>query len=113
MHPYIQCSIIYSSQDIEAAYVHINRWTDKDVIYTQWNTTQPLKEWNTAICNNMDGPRQYCAHWNKSSKVRQILYNLYVESKQNKHNVIDTLDCQRDGVIGREQQVREIKRYKL
>ena len=27
-------------------------------IYTQWNTTQPLKrEQNNDICNNMDGTR--------------------------------------------------------
>ena len=24
-----------------------------------------IKEWNLAICNNMDGPRGYYAKWNK------------------------------------------------
>ena len=33
--------------------------------------------------------------------------------KKKNITVIYTLDCQRDGVIGGEQQVREIKRYKL
>ena len=44
----------------------INRWMDKDdtvyiyiYIYTQWNTTQPLKNGNNAICPNIDGPRDY------------------------------------------------------
>ena len=27
--------------------------------YIQWNITQPLKEWNNAICKNMDEPRDY------------------------------------------------------
>ena len=26
-------------------------------IYTQWNTIQPQKEQNNAICSNMDGTR--------------------------------------------------------
>ena len=28
------------------------------------------KEWNLAICNNMDGPRGYYAKWNKSDRER-------------------------------------------
>ena len=30
------------------------------------------KEWNLAICNNMDGARVYYAKWNKSVRERQI-----------------------------------------
>ena len=26
------------------------------------------KEWNLAICNNIDGPKGYYAKWNKSDK---------------------------------------------
>ena len=34
--------------------------TDKeDGVYTQWNTTQPQKEQNNAICSSMDEPRDY------------------------------------------------------
>ena len=29
------------------------------------------KEWNLAIYNNMDGPREYYAKWNKSDRERQ------------------------------------------
>ena len=32
------------------------------------------KEWNLAICNNMDGPRQYNAKWNKAVRERKTLY---------------------------------------
>ena len=33
------------------------------------------KEWNLAICDNMDDPRRYYAKWNTSDRERQTLYN--------------------------------------
>ena len=32
------------------------------------------KEWNNAICSNMDEPRDYQTKWIKSEKEKQILY---------------------------------------
>ena len=32
MHPYVNCSIIYKSPDMEAAYMPIDRWMDKNVV---------------------------------------------------------------------------------
>ena len=32
------------------------------------------KEWNLAICKNMEEPRGYYAKWNKSDGERQILH---------------------------------------
>ena len=49
--------------------------------HTQWNTTQPYKEWNNAICSNMDEPRDYHTKWNQT-KTKTIWYHLYVESVQ-------------------------------
>ena len=41
------------------------------------------KEWNFAICNNMDGLGEHYAKWNKSDrKTNTIWYHLYVESKK-------------------------------
>ena len=37
------------------------------------------KEWNSAICSNMDGPRDYHTKWSKP-KTNIIRYRLYVES---------------------------------
>ena len=34
------------------------------------------KEWNNAICRNMDGPRNYHSKWSKSERERQIPYGL-------------------------------------
>ena len=33
-----------------------------------------LKEWNDAICSNMDGPRNYHTKWSKSERERQISF---------------------------------------
>ena len=32
------------------------------------------KEWNSAVCSNMDGTGGYYAKWNKSVRERQIPY---------------------------------------
>ena len=32
------------------------------------------KEWNNAICSNMDEPRDYQTKWSKSDRERQISY---------------------------------------
>ena len=34
------------------------------------------KEWNNAICSNMDGPKDYQTKWNKSERERQISYDI-------------------------------------
>ena len=37
------------------------------------------KEWDNAICSNMDGPRDYHTNWSQTEKQ---IYHLYVESKK-------------------------------
>ena len=34
------------------------------------------KEWNNAICSNMDGHRDYYTKWSKSDRERQIPYDI-------------------------------------
>ena len=34
------------------------------------------KEWNNAICSNMDRPRDYYTKWSKSDRERQISYDI-------------------------------------
>ena len=66
----------------------INRWMDKeDVIPVCSHTYDGIllshkKEWSFVICNNMDGLGWYFAKWNKSDRGRQILYDIYVDSKK-------------------------------
>ena len=39
------------------------------------------KEWNNAICSNIDGPRDYHTKWNvRKRKTNTIWYHVYVES---------------------------------
>ena len=35
-----------------------------------------IKEWNNAICSNMDEARDYHAKWSKSDRERQISYDI-------------------------------------
>ena len=54
-----------------------DRWLDKeDVVYTHNGVLlNHKKEWNNAICSNMDGPRDYHTKWSKSERERQIPYD--------------------------------------
>ena len=55
----------------------INKWMDKA---DEWIKNGILlshkKEWNNAICSNMDGPRDYRTKWSKSERERQIPYDI-------------------------------------
>ena len=54
-------------------------WMDKDDVgHTQWNTTQPWKEWNNAVCSDVDGPTDYHTKWSQLGRERQIPYNTYM-----------------------------------
>ena len=45
-------------------------------IYTTQYYSDIKKEWNNAICSNMDGPRDYHTKWSKSDRERQISYDI-------------------------------------
>ena len=45
-------------------------------IYTVEYYSAIRKEWNNAICSNMDGFRDYHAKWSKPDKERQISYDI-------------------------------------
>ena len=54
--------------------MHMLIWED---IETEWigfesKSLKTETELNNAICNNMDGPRDYYAKWNKPNRERQI-----------------------------------------
>ena len=55
-----------------------DRWMDKeDVIYIHNGILlSHKKEWNKAICSNMDGPRDYHTKWSKADRERQIPYDI-------------------------------------
>ena len=51
-------------------------------MYIQSNMSQLQKEWNPAICNDVDGARMYYANWNMSIRERQIYDFTHVELKK-------------------------------
>ena len=45
------------------------------------------KEWNNAICSNMDAPKYYHTKWSKSDREREILYDItYMWNLKNSAN---------------------------
>ena len=55
----------------------IDRWMDKkDVIYIHSEILAIKKEGNIAICNNMNGHRDYHTKWIKSDRERQMLCDI-------------------------------------
>ena len=71
----------------------IDGWMDKEHTHTHTHThteeyySVTKKEWNLAICNNMDETRGYYAKWNISGRERQIPYDFtYMWNLINKTN---------------------------
>ena len=56
----------------------MDRWTGKeDVIYMYRGILlSHKKEWNNAICNNMDAPRDYHTKWSKTEKDKYGMISL-------------------------------------
>ena len=69
MHPNVYSSTIECSQSMERAQMSIDGWMDKeDVVYIHNAVLlNNQKEWNLAICNNVEGTRGY-AKRTKSEK---------------------------------------------
>ena len=63
MHPNVHSNTIYNSQNMEATQMLIYRRMDKgDVVYIYNGILlSHIKEWNSAIFSNMDGPIEYYA----------------------------------------------------
>ena len=66
MHPNVHCRTIYNSQDMEATYLSIDRWMDKEdvvcvYIYIYYSA---IKNQNNGTCSNMDGLKDYHTKWN-------------------------------------------------
>ena len=68
---------IYNSLHMEATYVSIDRWMDKDV-YTMEYYSAIKKQCHFAIFDNIHGLRGYYAKWNKSGRERWIPYFLLI-----------------------------------
>ena len=56
----------------------IDRWMDKENVVHIYNgiLLSHKKEWDNAICSNMDETRDYHMKWSKSERERQIPYDI-------------------------------------
>ena len=78
MHNSVHCSTMCNSQDVKETLMSINRGLDnKDMVHIYNGILlSHKKEWNHAICSNMDGPRNYHTKWIKSDRERQMSYEI-------------------------------------
>ena len=54
-------------------------------IYTMEYYSAIKKEWNNAICSNMNGPRDCHTEWSKSDREREISYDIaYMQNLKKK-----------------------------
>ena len=55
----------------------IDGWVDREDVAHIYNEKllSHKKEWNKAICSNMDATRDYHTKWSKAEKGRQIPYD--------------------------------------
>ena len=77
MYPYLHCSVIYNSQDLEAAQVSVSRWMDKKaVVHLRNGILLGYKNvGNLTFCDSVNGPGEYYVKWNKPVRERQVPYD--------------------------------------
>ena len=74
MHPNVHCSTTIAKTWKQPKCPSTEDWIKKLwYIYTMGYYSAIKKEWNNAICSNMDGPRDYHT---KSDRERQISYDI-------------------------------------
>ena len=79
MHPSVHWSTVYNSPRHRS---NLNVHQQKEWIKTMWYICSMeyysaiKKEWNNAICSNMDGPRDCHSEWSKSDREGEILYDI-------------------------------------
>ena len=106
-HPYVHCSIIYNSQDMEAAQMSITRWLNKITMGHLHNEILLGRKRveNYPLCNSMNGPGEHYVKWNKPVRESQMLYHFIhmwtLMNKLNKQN--------RDRLIGGEQKTARVE----
>ena len=76
MHPSVDCSTIYNSQDKEVTETSINWGMDKEDVGYIHNGILLIhkKERNYVTCRHVDGVRECYPEWSKSEREKQISY---------------------------------------
>ena len=83
MHSSIHSITIYNKQDLQVTKMSIDGWMDKDtVLIYDGMLLSHKKDWNNAICGNMDGHRDDRISEVILTKTNIRLHRLYVKSKK-------------------------------
>ena len=79
MHPDIHCSTIYNSQDMEKTQMSIKRGMDKEGVVHEYNgiLLSHKKEWNCAVCRDMDGPKSEASQKEKNKFIIRLICGIY------------------------------------
>ena len=79
-HPYVRCSTVHDSQDMETTWTSISRCGDEEDLVPVHHGTQPSKKGNDAMFSDVAGLETTILHdsWKKTST---IWYHSYVDSK--------------------------------
>ena len=67
---------MYNRQDMEAIWMSIHKWMDKDVVYTHHGILLSHKKLNNAPYSNMDEPRGYHTKWSNLDKKKNHIISL-------------------------------------
>ena len=79
---YVHSNTIHCNQDLETIQISINRQMDKEDVVHKETQLSYKKEWNNAICSNMDEARDYHTKWSKKKrKTNTVWYHLNEESR--------------------------------
>ena len=69
MHLNVYISLIQLPRQGKKISTSINRWMNKEnMVHAYCGIVLSHKEWNNAVCSNMDGLRDYHTMWNKSGR---------------------------------------------
>ena len=81
MYPDVHCSTIDNSQDMEATWMSIDRWMDKEVVVHIYNRILPSqkRDWIWVSQTEVDKPRACYTKWSKKEKNYHILTHIYGE----------------------------------
>ena len=61
LYTHVHSGIIHNSQKVEATQVFVDRWMDKNIVYTYHGILFSVKKkWNSDTCYNVDEPRRHC-----------------------------------------------------
>ena len=73
--PVFICNTVYNRHDMEATQMSTSRGLDREDMVYNGILLSHKKEWNNAICCNMDGPRNDHTKWNNSGSESKISWD--------------------------------------